>query len=296
VELPSGAERESLSRLCRAVWERRGQLIAGGAGQSDEAARTIRTDLLELAAIGADLRVSQATDEGLADACREACQLLDEAEALCGPSFALDARRADFRSARERWRTRERHLDPKSAWEHYELGRYTLRAGRVEEAARAFQRSIELRPQDYWPNFFHGLCSYRLGKFEDAVADFRVCLAIEPRSAVAHYNRALAYDALGRSEEAYLGYSKAIELAPDLAAARLNRGITSYTNRLHAAAIADFEAGLETVVDRETAGRFRFNLALAQLGAGDRVSARENARRAVELGSHEAISLLDELR
>ena len=296
VDLPSHAEGQTLLRLCRAVWDRRDQLLAAGPAPLDETERAIRTDLLELAAIASDLRVSDAPAAALADARRDARQLLDEAESLCGPSFALDARRDDLADAPRCEGTRGNGRVPSSAWEHYELGRYNLRVGRLEEAARAFQRSLDSRPQDFWANFFHGLCSFRLRRFGDAAADFRVCLAIEPGSAVAHYNRALAHDALGRGQDAFRGYTKAIELAPGLAAARLNRGIVSYKDGRHALAVADFESGLRAAPDQEINALLRFNLALAQLGLGDRGSARENARMAVELGCREAASLFDEPR
>jgi eukaryotic-like serine/threonine-protein kinase len=295
-DLPSPAEGQSLLRLCRAVWDRRDGLLAAGPEPLDETERAIRTDLLELAAIASDLRVSHAPPDGLADARRNARQLLDEAETLCGPSFALDARRDDLDDAPGRERARGIRRVPNSAWEHYESGRFNLRVGRLEEAARAFQRSLDLRPQDFWANFYHGLCSFRLRRFDDASVDFRVCLAIEPGSAVAHYNRALAHDALGRSQDAFRGYTKAIELAPGLAAAHLNRGIVSYKDGRHAAAVADFEAGLLAAPQEEMIALLRFNLALAHLALGDRSAARENARMAVELGCREAASLVDELR
>ncbi len=296
IELPSRTESQSLLSLCSAVWERRHHLLAAGPDRLHETERTIRTDLLELASIGADLRVSHAPENGLADARRDALRLLDEAESLCGPSFALDARRAALADAPRTEGARPGAPVPSSAWEHYELGRYSLRIGRVEEAAGSFQHSLDLRPQDFWSNFYHGLCSFRLRRFDDAAADFRVCLAIEPASAVAHYNRALAFDALGRSQDAYRGYSRAIELDPALAPARLNRGIISYKDGRHAAAVTDFEMGIQAAPDRETRGLLRFNLGLAQLGSGDRRSALANARIAVELGCSEAKSLVDELR
>ncbi len=226
----------------------------------------------------------------------EARLLLDEAEALCGPSFALDARRDDLADPSARAGSRGGGRVPSSAWEYYELGRYNLRIGRLEDAAEALQRSLDLRPQEGWANFYHGLCSFRLGRFDEAVADFRVCLAIEPGSSVAYYNRALAFDALGRSQDAFRGYTRAIELAPELAAARLNRGIISYKEARHSAAVADFESGLEAEPDREMSGRLRFNLALAQLELGDRRSAKMNAERAMELGFRDAKSLLDGLK
>ena len=70
VELPSTTESRSLLSLCAAVWERRHQLLAGGSDRPGETERALRTDLLELASIGADLRVSHAPETGLADAQR----------------------------------------------------------------------------------------------------------------------------------------------------------------------------------------------------------------------------------
>ena len=296
VELPSRQEGETLLRLCRAVWERKTQLLGAGIPPADEAERTVRTDLLELAAILSDLYVAFAPPGGLAAARKDARLLLDEAESLCGPSFALDARRDELADPSARAGNRGVDRVPGSAWEYYELGRYNLRIGRLEQAAEALQRSLELRPQEGWANFYHGLCSFRLGRFDEAVADFRVCLAIEPGSSVAHYNRALAFDALGRGREAFLGYTRAIELAPELAAARLNRGIICYNEGKHSAAVADFESGLASGPDREMCGRLRFNLALAQLGLGDRRSAKRNAQTAIDLGFGEAKSLLDRLQ
>jgi tetratricopeptide (TPR) repeat protein len=296
VELPSRAEGETLLRLCRAVWERKTQLLAGGIPPAGEAQRAIRTDLLELAAILSDLCVAFAPAGGLADAKRDARRLLDEAEVLCGPSFALDARRDALDDPSGRAARRGGGRVPSSAWEHYELGRYDLRIGRLEDAAEAFERAVELRPQDFWANFYCGLCNFRLSRFEQSAADFRVCLAVEPGSSVAHYNRALAFDSLGRRQVAFRGYTKAIELTPELAAARLNRGIISYKEGKHSAAVADFESGLEATPDREMSGRLCFNLALAQLELGDHRSAKLNAERAMELGFREAQSLLDRLQ
>jgi serine/threonine protein kinase/tetratricopeptide (TPR) repeat protein len=295
-ELPSRAEGQSLLRLCRAVWEHRDQLLQARDQLSEEPEQTIRTDLLELAAIGADLMVRQAPADGIAAARANALRLLNEAEAICGASFALDVRRDEFAVPPEQYLARASGRVPRSAWEYYELGRYNLRIGRVEEAAIAFQSSLDMRPHDFWPNFYHGLCSFRLHRFDEAVAGFRACLAIEPGSAVAHYNRALAYDAKGCIQDAYRGYSKAIELAPSLLAARLNRGILSYKTGRFTEAVADFDRGLEAGPDREMSGRFRFNLALAELGLGDRTRARVNAKKSVDLGCTEAAPLVDELR
>jgi serine/threonine protein kinase/tetratricopeptide (TPR) repeat protein len=276
------ADGKSLMRLCSQVWERRYQLLDPGSPLGAEDERTIRTDLLELAAIRADLRVRYATANALPDARKDALRLLEEAESVCGPSFAAQVRRADLANPAERSTTPLWAVIPRSAWDHFEIGRYNLRVGQVERAAQEFRSSIELRPQDFWSNFYLGLCDFRLHHYDDAVADFRACLAIEPGSAAAQFNRACAYDALGRSELAYRGYSKAIELAPGLAAARLNRGILSFRNGRFDEALADFDRGLAAGPDRETSGRLHFNIALAQLRREDRRSALSNAARAAD--------------
>ena len=290
LDLPTEPEGKALMQLCAHVWERRDRLLAPGAPRSDLAEQTIRTDLLELAAVSADLRVRYAPASAVAEARTDAVRLLDLAETVCGSSFTIDARRQALANPPEQPSNREKYLVPRSAWEHYEIGRYNLRVGRIEDAADSFRSSLELRPQDFWPNFYRGLCNFRLHRFDEAVADFRACLAIEPGSAVAHYNRALALDALGHCDQACRGYSKAIELAPELAEARLNRGILSYKAGQFAEAVADFDHGLAAGPDRELRGRLHFNLALAHLRRDDRRSAQESARAAAELGCQEALS------
>ena len=160
--LPPEAEGKSLMRLCASVWEHRQQLLDSSAPLSADDERTIRTDLLELATIRADLRVRYATATSVEDARTDALRLLDEAERICGPSLAAQVRRADFADRAERSTTPLRAVTPRSAWDHYEIGRYNLRVGHVERAAQEFRSSIELRPQDFWSNFYLGLCDFRL--------------------------------------------------------------------------------------------------------------------------------------
>jgi tetratricopeptide (TPR) repeat protein len=218
------------------------------------------------------------------------------AREACGPSIAIEARCAELGGTPQRFDSDRQGPVPKSAREHYELGRYNLRAGRAGQAAQDFERAIELRPQDFWPNFYHGISSYQLGRFEAAAADFRACIVIEPESGVAQYNRARALDSLGRTELAYRGYSRAIELDGRLAEARLNRGILSYKLGRYAEAVTDFTSGLEAARYPEIEGQLHYNLALVQAAAHDRDSALEHAQLAVDLGCPEAARLLSELR
>lgn len=296
VELPSPAEAQSLLRACRDVWERRGLLLRSYDPEPD-AERKIRTDLLELASIRADLQVRLAPPRDEAEARASALHLLDEAELDCGPSVALDARRRRLRGDADGGATpRARDEVPRSAWEYYELGRYALRTGQIAQADAEFRRALDLRPDDFWSNFYDGLCLYRLDRFADAESAFRACIVLQPDSAICHYNRARAYEALGRGDDARRGYARAIALDGRLVVARLNRGLLLYQSGRNAEAIADFEAALEARPDRETCGRLYFNLALAQRADRDRRSALASAEKAVGLGCREAIPLRDDLR
>ena len=252
VELPSGPEGRSLLALCRSVWDRRGEVLGGTGPPLDRDSQgQIRNDLLELAVLGADLCIHLAPPQGVARAQEDALRLLDEAESSCGRSVAVEARRRHLEGPTSPGRGGSAPV-ARSPWEHYQLGRDQLRAGRVEEAAEGFRRATELGPRDFWSNFYLGLSGFALGRFEDAASDFRVCIAIAPEVAIGHCNQARCLDPLGRPEEAWSGHTRAIGLDPLLAPARLNRGIIAHKVGRNAEAVLDFVEGLKSNTDRQT--------------------------------------------
>jgi tetratricopeptide (TPR) repeat protein len=285
----------ALARQCQAVWERRNQLVARRGARESRSDEQVRTDLLELAAVWADLRVRAAPASEADRARGEALLTLGEAEDLIGPSLALDIRREEFAAPGAARAAGAPARAPRSAWESYDLGRYHLSRGRIELALVEFHRALAERPQDFWSNFYQGLCAFRLGQAEEAAAAFRTCVALAPRSAPCRYNRALAYEALGRADDAAQDYSRALYLDPGLVAARLNRGILSHRGGRHGEAVADFERALGDRPDRETRGRLHYNLALARLAQGDRASARSEAEAADRLDCPDARRLVREL-
>jgi serine/threonine protein kinase/Flp pilus assembly protein TadD len=306
IDLPAQDDARALARHCRTVWERRGHLIPSNGTRGEgtfELEQRIKTDLLEVAAVWADLLVRLASPSDN-EAKREALRLLDEAGASLGPSLAIDLRRDQLATALGRppatgtlatamTMTRVPH----SAWEHYDMGRHHLRSGKLESAAEEFRRAVNLRPQDFWSNFYQGLSAFRLRQFTAAAAAFHTCTALAPESAICSYNRALALDALGQLEWAYDDYTRAIKLDPTLAAAFLNRGIISYSRGRALEAVDDFEHALNLhPSDRKTVGRLHYNLALAQLRRGDRSSAQANLEEAIRHGCSEASALHDNLR
>lgn len=295
---PSAEENRNLVDKVPAIWAKRNLLLKPeGVLLDAEIEETIRTDLLELAIVWANLRVRLATKSAVNEALREACQLLDQAIATCGPSPALIRERRDHGKALGEINSFQGpEIPPRTALEHYELGRSYFRSGFIPKAAEEFQRTLEMQPQDFWSNFYQGHCAYELGHFDDAVAAFRTCIALAPTSAQCYYNRARAADALGQTRQAFRDYSRAFELDPSLAVAALNRGILSFKANRMDEAIADFHRALLAQPDSETVGRTHYNLALALLAKGDRTSALASAQEAVARGYRQAAELGESLR
>ena len=296
---PSGGEASTLIRDVRSIWQERDLLLRSEDGKVDTGTEeSIRTDLLELALVWADLRVRLASKDQAEEARREAIEVLDQAEAACGPSPALSRER---RPCAEKIGRHDPSLGPepapRSAWEHYDLGRFYLRSGSLREADAEFQRTLDQRPQDFWPNFYQGLCAYHLKQFEASVAAFRTCIALAPETAECYYNRGLANAALGRNEHAFSDYSRALKLDPALTSAAINRGILSYEAGHPRDAVSDFQRALRSAnSDPETIGRIHYNLALAHLAIGDAAGALASAEAAIDAGYRDARKLLDSLR
>ena len=293
IELPADEDARALLQHCRTILDQRNRLVQSGGGFGPGAEQRVKSDLLEIAVVWADLRVRLARPNDLDEAKRDALAVLDQSDASYGPSLAIDLRR---KALGRKIAATNTITAPRTAWEHYDLGRYHLRLGHFEAAATEFRATLSLRPQDFWSNFYEGLCAFRLDDFEDASAAFRTCIALVPQSAICHYNRALAYDALGRTDLARDDYTAAVNLDPRFAKAFLNRGILSYKRGLHAEAVADFQQALSSQPDGETRGRIHDNLALLEHARGQHGDASVSTESAPCRGCRDVNSLLEERR
>jgi serine/threonine protein kinase/tetratricopeptide (TPR) repeat protein len=274
---PSESSRSLLDRG-RAIWEARTLLLAPIPGRSQpELEETIRTDLLDIITVWADLRVRLAPAPEAATARGEALAQLDEAAAVLGSGPALERLRRALGKALGRTAasgaTPTASQEPRTAWEHCDLGCAYLREGEHALAARQFQQAVDLQPRDFWPNFYQGLCSYRLGRCDDALAAFRVCIALAQDPAECYFNRALTYEALGRHEQALLDYTRALCCDDRLTGAALNRGILHYNAGRYPEAAADLDRALATASGREIRGLIQYNRALVELARSNRPAA-----------------------
>ena len=291
-------EARSIVRRGPEIWEARGLLTAPiGDRREPEIEGRIRTDLLDFVTVWADLLVRLAPPGETVAARREALHRLDEADALLGPSPALDrVRRENAEALGLAVPTPAATSPPRSAWEHCDLGRSYLRSGDLEGAAEEFARAVDLRPQDFWPNFYLGVCAYRLGRHDEAVTQFSICNALAPDTAECYVNRALAYEALGQPSSALRDYTRALQIDRTLSAASLGRGALYIAQGQLAEAAADLDQALVTATGPEALGAIHYQRALLSLARGDRPSALSNLETALKYGHEEARSLFKKLQ
>jgi tetratricopeptide (TPR) repeat protein len=268
------ARLRQVTTQCDELWDRRSTLL-GSARAADDS--ELRADLRDIAVFAAAVKFrlseDRSSDRSASDRL-EAVRLLDEAEAIFGPSAVLE---------------RERHahgLTParpaaaaRTAWEHLALGRSMLARGELDDAGRELAAAVELDPAGRWANFYYGLWAHRVGRYEDAVAAFSVCVGGGPDIAGCYYNRALALAALGRTRQALNDYDRVLQLDPTHAAAALNRGALYLQEGRHEQAMADFRRALELGADGASV---HYNLALANLALRDPDAAIAEARLALK--------------
>src|SRR5262249_46663567 len=158
---------------------------------------------------------------------------LTQAEELLGPSILLTRERQLYAQklggpGLAGTAAPPTEIVPRTAWEHFYLGRSLLGAGNLTQAMAEFDQALLLCPQDYWSSFYLRQCASRLRRYEGALPAFSTCLALLPKSAHCFYNRALARTARDDTDRALVDFDRALQLDPTLAAAALNRGILHY--------------------------------------------------------------------
>lgn len=291
---PPADEAPALIRLGREAWDARRSLFEGIEANGDtRAVRRLRNDLRELGMLRADLLVRYAAPGNRNRAKQEADVLLSEVQSELGRSAAIEHDRRSYTDGGaglpSEW------VEPRTARDHYDLGRSYLRSSRPDLAAEEFRLGLKLRPQDFWLNFYDGLCAYRLGQFDRAAGAFRTCVALAPDSAECYYNRALALQSLGRLDEAIEDDDAALKHNPRLIDALLNRGILHFRKGRYDDALADLDRAIGLASSSGVRRVLRYNRALVHQARGNLDSAIVDARAAVELGHTEARDLLRRL-
>jgi len=179
-------------------------------------------------------------------------------------------------------------LNPEGRWGYSNLGATYLRQGRYEEAAQVLSKSIAKQPTaSAYSNL--GTCYYVLGRYADAAVAFERAAAMLPKRQVIWLNLGDAYRWVpGADSKAAKAYDEAIRLGrsdlqlnPSDSAARARvaaclakRGDTRSAEREIAKAVSDDPTNIYVL----------FNAGVVANAAGDKQSAVQNLKRAVDLG------------
>jgi tetratricopeptide (TPR) repeat protein len=134
-----------------------------------------------------------------------------------------------------------------------------------------------------------GMKALEAGKYDQAAELFAKSVAADPKDYVAHFHLALSYSMLKRDAEAIAEYKKVLELKPGLYEAELNLGILLIRD----SRAAEAEPYLRQAVEQKPK-EFRPKLywADALLAAGDAPKAEEQYRAALELNAKSAAAEL----
>jgi len=212
------ADVRAVEAHCRTFWERRDLIASRLLVPSSLEHEQVQTDLLDLAILWTDLRIRLAAKNEVDMAHKDALTVLNQAEELYGPSCVLDVERQTHMDALGIANVKSHAaLAPRTAWEHYAVGRSFFRAGDLDAADDEFDQALALEPQAIRPYSDKGACAYRRARYEDAIISFTACVALSPQSAWCYHNRGLCYDALGQSDRAESDFKRAVQLDPILA-------------------------------------------------------------------------------
>jgi tetratricopeptide (TPR) repeat protein len=106
---------------------------------------------------------------------------------------------------------------------HRDSGIALGQRGRIAEAARQYDRAVQLFPDDTSTRINRGALFFQIGRLDDAALEFREAIRVDPGSALAHTNLGYIFYLQGRRDEAIAEYREALRLQPGfpLAAANL---------------------------------------------------------------------------
>jgi tetratricopeptide (TPR) repeat protein len=193
---------------------------------------------------GADLTVEQRQIVPLLDGSSTVQEIVDQTgltefdvgKALYGLIQAGFAHRVG-RKAEETARGRESELQ-----ERRNLGVAFYRTGMLEDAAREFERALELNAGDFLARYHIALIALRKGRLRVAVRQLRVLLEDKGPHYGAYMNLSVALRLLGRVEDAMLVLAEAESTRPREPATHLARAITLIHAHSFAAAREAFES------------------------------------------------------
>ncbi|HEU4635091.1 MAG TPA: tetratricopeptide repeat protein [Edaphobacter sp.] len=142
----------------------------------------------------------------------------------------LESRLADWNSPITLYRS-SLEATPSSAPLYFNLGFNLREAGRLPEAADAYQQAIRINPQYQRAYSSLGETYARMGDLPKATAAYQQALAVNPSDAATTLNLAVVLHQSGNNQQAESTFRRAIALDPQNSAAYTDLGVLLYRQR-----------------------------------------------------------------
>jgi eukaryotic-like serine/threonine-protein kinase len=173
-------------------------------------------------------------------------------------------------------------LKPAYAEAHNNLGNALIDQGRLDEALAACRKAIELKRDLMEAHFNLGDALTRKGRLDEALTAYRRAIDLKPDHAVAHCNLGVVFWKKGRLDEAAAAFRQAIGLKPDDASAHYNLGNVLIAKGPIDGAVAAYRRAIDLKDDLAEA---HCNLGVALRRQGEFAAALAALKRGHELGS-----------
>lgn len=154
----------------------------------------------------------------------------------------------------------------------YDQGVKFTKAGKYEDAVKAYQQAVSLKPDLAEAQHELGFALFKLKKYEEAIVAFKQALTLKPRNAETYRNLGLSYKALGKWNDASGAFRKAIEIKTDHPATYYNLGLVYKEMRDNDSAITAYREAIRLKPDYAAA---HYELGLTYTAAGDQATAME---------------------
>ncbi len=174
-------------------------------------------------------------------------------------------------------------IDPQLVEAHVNLISIYGRLSQYEKAEEHYQAAIRLNPNDAEAHYDYGVLLFGQGKYPEADKAFRKALEINPFYAEAHNNLGVLLEQQGRWQEAAEQFRQAIENQPGFRLAHFHLG-RIFVNQ------GNYQDGIQELLktlqpEDQNTPAYLYALGAAYARAGDRVSATRYLHMAKERAS-----------
>jgi len=175
---------------------------------------------------------------------------------------------------------RVRKLDANSEIALEGLAAVAFAADEFLEAAKYYERLVELHPDNYdhWLNL--GVARHRLGRLDSAIEAYQKALQIRPEGTAAYVNLGLLYQETGQTVQASAALEQARRIAPDRDDIRYHSAVALEETGEAEKAASIYEALVQTKPDMIDAW---FRLGAIRLKADDFQRAADSFKKCLEL-------------